>query len=190
MATAEMLPDATRNPGLHPWFALRVRSNFERMAYQGLRGRGFDPYLPMYRQRRQLSDRIKEGEYPLFPGYVFCRMDPQNRLPVLMTPGVVHVVGLGKIPTPIPEAEIGAVQALLQSGLPANPWPYLHAGQPILIASGPLAGTEGILVECKNTYRLVVSVHLLQRSVSAEVDAAWVRPLTPTRQWRASQAVA
>jgi len=61
------------------------------------------------------------------------------------------------------------------------PWPFLELGHRVLIERGPLAGVEGILDEVKGKYRLVVSVQLLQRSVSAEVDRDWIRPLPPAR---------
>jgi transcription antitermination factor NusG len=118
-------------------------------------------------------------ERPLFPGYVFCRFDQGDRLPILVTPGVVGVVGLGKTPVPIPEAEMKAVEGIVRSGLPATPWPFLRVGQRLVMERGPLAGIEGILQEIKSRYRFIVSVNLLQRSVAAEVEAEWVRPVGP-----------
>jgi transcription antitermination factor NusG len=160
-----------------PWFALRVKSNFEKTASQILQQKGYQEFLPIYRTRSRWSDRIKTVERPLFPGYLFCRFDQQARLPILVTPGVMNVVGLGKIPVPIPEEEIKAVRILIDSGVPATPWPFVNVGQRLLIERGPLSGVEGILQEIRNRYRFIVSVNLLQRSVAAEVEADWVRPL-------------
>src|SRR5690348_14924711 len=109
----------------HPWYAVRVRSKFEVLASAGLSGKGYEPFLPLYKTRRRWSDRIKEMELPLFPGYVFCRFDAGTRLPVLTTPGVMSVVGYGREPVIIDDAEIEAVRAIIASGLPAIPWPYL-----------------------------------------------------------------
>jgi transcription antitermination factor NusG len=161
-----------------PWFALRVRSNHERVTATHLRERGFEEFSPAYKTKRQWSDRKKVIEQFLFPGYVFCRFNPQDRLPLLRMPGVVGIVGFGKGPSPIPDQEIEHVRTMVQSGLLVTPWPFLAAGQTVLIERGPLSGVEGILQEVKGTYRLVVSVHLLQRSVSAEVERSWVRPLS------------
>src|ERR1017187_7741252 len=91
-----------------PWFALHVRSNFERVSTTILESRGLEIYYPSFRSRRRWSDRIKEVERPLFPGYVFCRFDPDHRLPILTTPGILGVVGVGRIPAPIEENEICA----------------------------------------------------------------------------------
>jgi transcription antitermination factor NusG len=159
------------------WFAVRVRSNFERIAVTHLRERGYEEFAPSHKTERHWSDRKKEVDQFLFPGYVFCRFNPQNRLPVLTAPGVVDVVGWGRVPAPIPDEEIERVRRMVQSGLLVSPWPYLELGQAVLIERGPLAGMEGILVEVKGRCRLVVSINLLKRSISAEVERSCVRPV-------------
>jgi len=159
-----------------PWFAIRVRSKFEWRVSTTLRGAGYDSFLPTYRERRSWSDRIKTVDVPLFPGYTFCRFNPERRLPILQVPGVVNVVSFGKLPEPIPHEEIAAVRSLVETDLSVRPWPFLQVGQKVRIHNGPLTGVEGLLVEFKSNYRLVVSVNILQRSVAAELDGAWVTP--------------
>jgi transcriptional antiterminator NusG len=153
-----------------PWFGNRTRSNHERVAALVLRGKGYEPYLPLYRLHRRRAGALIESEHPLFPGYVFCRFDAKRRLPILMTTGVISVVGIGKEPVAIPDDEIEAVRAVLRSGLPAEPCGYLREGQRVRVMNGSLDGVEGILVKKKNQFRMVVSVTMLQRSISVEID--------------------
>lgn len=166
----------------NPWFALQVRTRTESGVAAHLAGKGYEWFLPQYKCRRRWSDRIKQIELPLFPGYLFCRFDPQQRLPILMTPGVVQIVGIAKTPIPIDNAEIEAIQTAVRSGLPAQPWPFLEVGQRVRVDYGALAGLEGILVDFRGQYRIVVSVTLLRRSVAVEMDGAWVRALESRRQ--------
>ena len=77
------------------WFAVRVRPQRERRVVDAFRHKGYEPFLPLYRSKRSWSDRVKEIELPLFPGYVFCRFQAASRLPIVTTPGVVYVVGVG-----------------------------------------------------------------------------------------------
>src|SRR5438477_5660555 len=158
-----------------PWFGLHIKSNFEKVVATILEAKGLEVYCPSFRSRRRWSDRVKEIEEPLFPGYVFCRFDPNNRLPILTTPGVVSIVGVARTPAPIAEDEIRTVQRIVASGLQARPWPFLQVGQRVVIEKGALAGTEGILLELKNRYRIVVSISLLQRSIAAELHIEVVR---------------
>ena len=165
------------DPSLLQWFAVRVRSNYERTTATHLRQRGYEEFCPSFACERRWSDRTKTVEQYLFPGYVFSRLDPQDRLPVLTVPGVVGLVGFGKTPSPIPDREIENIRTMVQSGVLIQKWPFLKVGETVLIERGPLAGVEGILQELKGKFRLVVSIGLLQRSVAAEVDRHWVRPV-------------
>jgi len=161
----------------HRWFAVRVRSNFERMTAVHLRHRGYQEFVPTYSVRSRWSDRVKSVEKPLFPGYVFCSLDPDRRLPVLATPGVLHILGIGKEPVPVDEREIEAVWKTVRSGLLVRPQPFLEIGERVIVEAGPLAGVEGIITQFKGSYRLAVSVTLLQRSIVAEIEREWIRPL-------------
>ena len=159
------------------WYALRVRSNCERTAWLSLSQKGLETFLPTYRSIRRRWDRTVRLEIPLFPGYLFCRFDFHRRLPILMTPGVVHIVGGAAEPSPVPEEEIAAVRAIVDSCLRAEPWPFLKVGELVRIVDGPLRGIEGILVGLRDKQRLVVSITLLQRSVAVLIDAVWAKPL-------------
>ena len=167
-----------------PWFALQVRSRKEDWVASQLAGQGFECFLPKYKTIRRWSDRRKALEQPLFPGYLFCRFDYQNRRPLVMTPGVVQVIGIGRTPMPIEESEIEAIQLAISSGLPSQPWLYLEVGERVRINYGSLSGLEGILVNFKGNYRVVLSVSLLQRSIAMEVDLAWVTSVQEQRSAR------
>jgi transcription antitermination factor NusG len=163
--------------GLQQWFALRVKSNCEKTVAAVARNKGFEEFLPLYESRHRWSDRLKSVELPLFPGYVFCRIDPNFRLPILIIPGALHFIGIGKVPVPIDEFEIATIQQAVRSGLVVQPWAYLSAGQLVRLEQGPLAGLEGVLLETRKQFRVVVSVSLLQRSVAVEIERDWVTPI-------------
>jgi transcription antitermination factor NusG len=167
----------TSNDHPWPWFALQSRSRHESVVAMQLRGKGYEPFLPVHKSRRRWSDRIKEIELPLFPGYLFCRFDPLDRMPILVTPGIVQIVGIGKQPVPIDEMEIAGIQTAVRSGLPREAWPFQQIGQNVRVECGPLRGVEGVLLNVKGGHRLILSVTLLQRSVAVEVDEAWVNPV-------------
>jgi transcription antitermination factor NusG len=114
---------------------------------------------------------------PLFSGYIFCRFDATDPYTVLGSPGVVHVVSVGKKPLAATEQEMAALQAICRSGLQTEPWPFLQTGRRVRLERGPLAGTEGIVLELKKSCRIIVSVTILQRSVASEIDRHWIRPI-------------
>lgn len=158
------------------WFALQVKALHERRVAAVLRFKGYEEFVPVYRCRRRWSDRIKDMERPLFPGYVFCRFEPRFRMPILTTPGVSSIVGVGKEPVAISDGEIDALKRVVRSGLGIEPWPFLGVGCRVLIEEGPLRGVEGILLKIKQFRRLVISVPLLCRAVAVEVEDCCVMP--------------
>lgn len=159
------------------WYALQVRPHFEKIVTRHLQHKGFSEYLPLYKPRRRWSDRVKEMDLPLFSGYTFCKFDVQQKLQILVAPGVLSIVGIGRTPTPISDKEIASIERVVQSGLQYEPWPFTKVGQAGVVAKGSLAGLEGIAVEVKATFRLVVSLPLLQRSVAVEIERDCVEPI-------------
>jgi len=150
-----------------------------------LEGKGYQWFLPLYKERRRWSDRIKQVDAPLFPGYVFCRFDPNDRLPILKTPGVTQIVGYSRVPVAVDENEIEAIRTLVASGVPNFPCAYLEVGSRVRIEAGALRGLEGILTDVKGKRRLVLSITLLQRSVAVEIDSEAVSVLHAAQSARA-----
>jgi transcription antitermination factor NusG len=159
------------------WFALKVRSKAEGLTEGALRGQSYETFLPTYTECRRYSDRIRKVQAPLFPGYLFCRLDPGQRLPILTTLGVQYIISFNGVPAPVDESELAALKRVAFSNNAAKPWPYLRTGDVARIEFGALAGLEGQLIGEKGSDFLVLSVSLLQRSVAVQIDRAWVRPI-------------
>jgi transcription antitermination factor NusG len=171
----------TTYPSDEQWYALQLRTRWESSTAALLSGKGFQTFLPTSKTLKRVRGKSCELNSPLFPGYVFCRFDAHRRLPVLLTPGVITVVGRGRTPIPVDDAEIEALQKLVSTGLKVEPWPYLEVGQLVRIEDGALCGVEGILTGFRGTRRIVVSVSLLRRSVALEIDRSVVCPIQLTQ---------
>jgi transcription antitermination factor NusG len=156
------------------WFAVSVRTRAENSVAKMLNTKGFEEFVPSYKETHQWSDRRKQVEKPLFTRYVFCRFDHRFRLPILTTPGVLSIVGTPAGPTAIEQREIDALRLVSKAGVECQPWPFLQPGHKVRVRRGPLSGIEGVLVRSKKDCRLVLSVTLLQRAVAIEVDSASV----------------
>jgi transcription antitermination factor NusG len=159
------------------WYALFVRSRHEKTVEKSLRSKCYNVFSPSCRTKRKRVDRIAEIEVALFPGYVFCQFDPSKRLPILMTPGVVGVVGRGNRPVPVDDTEIASIRTVALAGRSVQPWPFLRAGQRIRMQSGPLTGIEGIFLRVQDEDHLIVSITLLQRAVSVVIEKDSVSPI-------------
>ena len=158
------------------WYALLVRTRSATLTAASLNDKGYEVFLPTYVQKRKWSDRYVAFEKPLFPGYLFCRLNPLDRmLPILTTPGVMSILSAGRMPIPVPDSEIDAIKSLLNSGLSVLPFPDLTTGTKVLLEKGPLTGIHGVVTTVGKSCRLIVSVEILHRSVMVEIDRDWVR---------------
>jgi transcription antitermination factor NusG len=172
------LDRGARPPDAAPqWYAAYTRANHEKCAAEQLEQRVIEHFLPLYETVRNWKDRRKRMELPLFPGYIFVRVPLQERLRVLVIPGVVRLVGFDNRPVALPDGEMEALRTLLTRRLRTEPHPYLTVGRRVRIMRGALEGMEGILIRKKGRVRLVLSIDLIRQSAMIEVDSVDVGPI-------------
>jgi transcription antitermination factor NusG len=158
------------------WYAVYTRCHQERIVKSQLDGKDVENFLPTFERISQWKDRKKLIQVPLFPGYLFVKIALLRRLEVLNAYGAVQIVGNSTGPLPIPEEQIASVRTFVEVGLKCDPHPYLKVGTKAKIKEGPLAGFEGILIRKKNRSLFVLSVDLIQRSISVELGSWLVEP--------------
>jgi transcription antitermination factor NusG len=153
------------------WFAVYTSSRHEKKVAAYFAAREIQFFLPLYGARHRWANRCAMNiELPLFPGYVFVRIASQERVRVLEVPGVLSMVGFGRIPAPLPEFEIEALRSGLGLGK-IEPHPFLVIGERVRVKRGPMAGMEGILVRRKSSFRVVLALDVIMKCVAVEVDA-------------------
>ena len=152
------------------WHALHTKYQHEKYVTEILAEKGFEVFCPTYAEVHRWKDRRKEVTIPLFSGYLFFADGLDRRIDLLSTPGVCAIVSFGNTPAIVPEEEINAIRLAAASPQRMEPHPFLKEGQKVRVKSGPLSGIEGILQRRKDTFRLVLSVQLLGRSVAVQVE--------------------
>jgi len=158
---------------------LSVRSRHEKSVQRMVNYKGYATSLPLCtRWHTRQRGTAWESQSPLLPGYVFVQQNLQNPFHIVTTPGVVKFVGCGNCPSPIPVAEIEALETIAASQLPIGQCSYTRIGDAVELKAGPLKGVVGIVVREAGPTRLVVSVSLLQRSVFVEIESKWAGPVS------------
>jgi transcriptional antiterminator RfaH len=150
-----------------PWFALFVKSKHEKSVSAILQAESYEAFLPTHSHRIKYDKRF---ELPLVPSYVFCRLESQNRVPVITTPGVFSIVSAHHGPEPIGEHEIERIQRMLNMPTAPVPWHYVVPGDTVLVESGPFKGFRGVVTDASDGKWIVVSLNLLRGSVAVRLD--------------------
>jgi len=158
------------------WDVAQTRSRHEKCVEIQLGRYAIESFLPLFDSVRQWTDRRVRLQLPLFPGYVFVKVAWSERLRVLQIPSVVRLVSFGGVPAILEDGEVERLQRALAEGVRAEPHPFLRTGRRVKISAGPLAGCEGILKRWKDHLRVVISIEMIQRSISLDIDAASLEP--------------
>jgi len=156
-----------------PWFAVYTCSRHEKRVAQHLTEREIEHFLPLYRTQHKWRDGSRVTlDLPLFPGYVFVRIERRDRARVLSVPGALAVVGgTGGEPAAVPDAAIDSLRMGLAQHL-VEPHPLLTVGQRVRIRSGAFAGMAGVVTRRKSGLRVVLTLEEILQSVAVEVAEA------------------
>ena len=165
-----MIPNEFSTGICEQWFAAYTFSCHEKRVAQHLSTHHIECFLPVHKQINRWKNGLRVLiERPLFPGYVFVKIDVKEKVRVLDLPGVHSIVGTGRQPVALPYEEIEA----LRRGMPllnAEPHPFVKSGEIVLIRKGPLGGMTGIVDRQKNSTRVILTLDLIMKSISVEVD--------------------
>ena len=152
------------------WYALYLRSRYEKRAHVHLLDNGVESFLPLIEEVHVWSDRKKRVEEPLFRGYLFVRTDLNNKISILQTDGVVHFVNVGAKLTAIPDEQINWVKILIGHPDRVVREAYISEGQRVRVSAGPFIGLQGYVLKVKSSTRVVVSLDAIAQSVSVDIE--------------------
>ncbi len=173
IASCGVLPAAPMSMSVGTqWFAVRTRSRHEKVVAERLGMQGIETFLPLVSRIHRWSDRRKQVQLPLFPGYAFVRLmpSPQDHSRVLRTFGVVNFVGSRWTDSAIPEEQIRDIRVLLTQNVPLCDHSFIKLGQRVRIRGGSLDGVEGILSAHNEDRSLIITVEAVQRSISIRIE--------------------
>ena len=159
------------------WYAVYTRGRHEKKAAETLSRKAIPVFLPLVKKKSRWKDRWKIVDAPLFTSYLFVNAppDPGSQLAVLKTPGVVRIVGIHGVPSPVPDEQIDSLRVIVESGEPVLILRSIPPGARVVVRQGPFEGVIGKVVRLsERKARLVVSIELLNRSVAVELDEDWL----------------
>ncbi len=160
------------------WYALATQPRHEKVVAGQLFAGSVEAFLPILKTQSQWKDRKMVIDRPVFPGYVFARIDLNERMSVYRIPGVLRILSFNGQAAAIDDYEIEAVRICLTRGSYPETHPFPVVGEKVRVKSGALQGVEGIVTRVKNQCRIVVSIALIHQSVSAEIDAGLLEPVS------------
>lgn len=168
---------SNRTTTARDWFVVSTVPRHEKRVEQHFHVREIESFLPLYHKPRRWKDGSKGTlNLPLFSGYIFVRIETGSRVPVLQVPGVISIVGGVRESSPVPDSYICCLRDGLQQGK-IDLHPYISTGTRVRIRRGVMAGLQGVLLHKKNQFRVVLTLELIMKSVTVEVDIGDIEPV-------------
>ena len=161
---------------MEKWIAVYTKSRHEKVVIQDLENKNIEAYCPIFKERRQWSDRKRWVEFPLFRSYVFVKIELKNSLYILQTMGVHHIIKFqGNIST-IPNEIIQYIKSMIDGGFTVEQVAYFIKGDKIKVVDGPLKGMKGIVVKIKNENKLVLKVAAIHQAIAVQIHPGYLKP--------------
>ena len=159
------------NDTIYRWFALYTRARAEKKVYEELRMKGMEVYLPLRKELRQWSDRKKWIETPIINSYIFVHIQKEDYRRVFEAKGVVSYVSRKGKAVVISDREIEAMRRTVNSNLSFNvEISTIQKGQTITIASGPLKGITGEVMDVQGARKFFLRISHIGYTLVVNLD--------------------
>ena len=162
---------------MEQWIAVRSKPRAEKVALDQLEKKGIQAYLPLVRQKRKWSDRLKWVELPLFPGYLFAKVALKNSIFVLETYGVSTVIKFGGEVAVVQESVVKSIRLALEGGYELKPTEYFIKGDKVEVIEGPMKGMKGIVSNIKGKEKLVIKIDALQQAIVVHIETKYLQSI-------------
>ncbi len=153
------------------WIAVYTKSRHEQIVINELSKKDIESFCPMFKERRQWSDRKKWVHFPLFRSYVFARIHLKENIFVLQTIGVNKIVKFQNKISIIPDQVINDIKNIVDGGYKIQQVDYFIKGDEVSVISGPLKGVNGIIQDLKGDSRLIMKVEAIRQAFSIEISS-------------------
>jgi len=161
---------------MEKWIAVYTKSRHEKVVIQELENKNIEAYCPIFKERRQWSDRKRWVEFPLFRSYVFAKIELKNSLYILQAMGVHHIIKFQGNISIIPDEIIQNIKSMIDGGFTVEQVEYFVKGDEVIVVDGPLKGMDGIVVKIKNENKLVLKVAAIQQAIAVQIHPGYLKP--------------
>ena len=161
---------------MEKWIAVYTKSRHEKVVIQELENKNIEAYCPIFKERRQWSDRKRWVEFPLFRSYVFAKIELKNSIYILQTTGVHHIIKFQGNISIIPDEIIQNIKSIIDGCFTVEQVEYFVKGDEVIVVDGPLKGMEGIVVKIKNENKLVLKIEAIQQAIAVQIHPGYLKP--------------
>jgi transcriptional antiterminator RfaH len=147
------------------WYAIQTKVNREKEVGKRLTDLHLEVFLPWMKTRRRIGSRFQWVLVPLFPGYIFCRLDMViSGKSARYSPGVKDFLTFGNRIAEVGSEIIQKLRDRCPGGVAEIETITAKPGDVVRINEGPFSGLEAIFERAlKGSERVAVLLDILGR---------------------------
>ena len=157
------------------WIAVYTKSRHEQIVVNELSKKNIESYCPMFKERRQWSDRKKWVYFPLFRSYVFANIEIKENIYVLQTIGVNKIVKFQEKISIIPDQVIDNIKNIIEGEYNVEKADYFIKGDEVRVVSGPLKDLDGVVLDSRGTNKVIIKIEAIQQAFSVEISSGLLK---------------
>ena len=151
------------------WFVAHTRPRCEKKLAEYCAREGFATTLPCYRSVRKYRGKVVVFQKPLFPGYLFLQLLPQERSKVYASDYVANLLNV--VDQELFARQLGDILRALETDLEVRLAPQIQAGSRVLIKAGPLRGMEGWVQQRSGALQVLLRLDFIGQAAAVKVEA-------------------
>ena len=152
------------------WIAVYTKSRHEQTVVNELNKKNIEAYCPMFKEKKQWSDRKKWVDFPLFRSYVFANIEIKENFYILQTIGVSKIEKFQEKISIIPDEVIENIKNIIHGEYKIEHADYFFKGQEVIVISGPLKGLDGTVLDLKGKDKLIIKIEAIKQAFSIEIS--------------------
>ncbi len=155
------------------WYAIQTKANREKEVEKRLTDLHLEVFLPWMRTRRRIGSRHQWVLVPLFPGYIFCRLDMVvSGKSARYSPGVKDFLTFGNRIAEVGSEIIETLRDRCPDGVAQIQSISAKPGDLVRINEGPFSGLEAVFERTlKGSERVAVLLDILGRQTRLELPS-------------------
>jgi len=157
---------------LLPWFVAHTKPRREKKLAAYCQREGFAVTMPLYRSAHKYRGKTVVFQKPLFPGYVFLRLAPEQRARVYQSDHVANLLEV--FDQELFQKQLGEILEALETDLEIRLAPTIGEGMRVKIKSGPLRGLEGWVEQRSGMDTVLLRLDFIGQAAAVKLEASQV----------------
>ena len=157
------------------WFVAHTKPRREKKLAEYCQRQSIAATLPCYSSAHKYRGKTVVFQKPLFPGYVFLQLEPEQKDSVRQNDHVANLLHV--FDQEMFQQQLHDILLALESKVGVRLAPAIGAGMRVRIRAGPLQGIEGWVEQRYGMTTVLLRLDFINQAAAVKIDADSLEPI-------------